>query len=349
MDNIINIIDTDNKGITLSNDLIEAKYKLSALEQKIIHLLLSQINLKDEDLKYYSLHIKDFAKLFTKNNNDYVREIKAALEQLLTTKIEIKTGEVVLMTTWFASAAYFKGGKIEIEFSQRLKPYLIGLKKSFTNYNLDYIIEFRSSYSIRLYQLLKQYQKIGKREITVLALKEYLHIEKEYQKYSHFKEKVLKVTYNEINKSADISFDFEEIKKGRRVNSIKFYISTNQKQIEQNISKEEPEKEPDIDDLVDQLRKIIKEELATKEYKAILAAAQNDINLITTKYNIAKKQGNIDNLVGWLIKAVETDYSEPTSKRAQSKNKFNDFPQRQYSEEELEELERRLLLKDLEI
>ena len=88
------------------------------------------------------------------------------------------------------------------------------------------------SYSIRLYQLLKQYQKVGKREITILALKEYLHIEKEYQKYSHFKEKVLKVTYNEINKSADISFDFEEIKKGRRVNSIKFYISTNQKRME---------------------------------------------------------------------------------------------------------------------
>ena len=47
MDNIINIIDTDNKSIILSNNLIEAKYKLSALEQKIIHLLLSQINLKE--------------------------------------------------------------------------------------------------------------------------------------------------------------------------------------------------------------------------------------------------------------------------------------------------------------
>ena len=152
---------------------------------------------------------------------------------------------------------------------------------------------------------------------------------------------------NEINKSADISFDFEEIKKGRRVNSIKFYISTNQKRMEQNISKEEPEKEPDIDDLVDQLRKIIKEELATKEYKAILAAAQNDINIIIAKYNIAKRQGNIDNLVGWLIKAIEADYSEPILKKVQSKNKFNDFPQREYTLEELEELERRLLLKGL--
>ena len=168
-----------------------------------------------------------------------------------------------------------------------------------------------------------------------------LQVSELYPEYRNFKQRVLKVAYKEINALSDLIFEYKEIKVGRKVDSILFLISS------KFIQKEE--KEPDIDDLIDQLQESIKEPLRIKEYKAILAAAQNDINLITTKYNIAKKQGNIDNLVGWLIKAVETDYSEPTSKRAQSKNKFNDFPQRQYSEEELEELERRLLLKDFEI
>jgi len=343
--NIINKIDERKKDIVMANDLIEAKYKLSALEQKVIHLLLAQIDLSDSDLKYYSLSVADFFKIF--NNNNYVRDIKRVLDGLLITKIEIKSDNTVLKTTWFASAQYFEGGKIELEFSRKLKPYLLGLKKSFTKYNLNYIIEFKSSYSIRIYQLLKQYQKIGVREIEVLMLKEYLQIGNQYAKYSHFKEKVINIAYNEINKNTDISFTFEEIKKGRKVDKIKFYITANKKENEskdsfkpKKIKKEEKKQEIelDIDDLIDQLREIIKEPLKIKEYKAILQAANNDLELIEQKYQLAQKQKKIDNLVGWLIKAIQEEYTEPIEKKKVSK--FNNIDQRKY---DYNELERQLL------
>ncbi|MCX4361431.1 MAG: replication initiation protein [Mucispirillum schaedleri] len=339
--NIIDKINEKKKDIVLANDLIEAKYKLSALEQKVIHLLLAQIDLSDSDLKYYSLSVTDFFKIF--NNNNYVRDIKRVLDGLLLTKIEIKSDNAVLKTTWFASAQYFEGGKIEIEFSRKLKPYLLGLKKSFTKYNLDYIIEFKSSYSIRIYQLLKQYQKIGMREIEVLMLKEYLQIENQYAKYSHFKEKVINVAYNEINKNTDISFTFEEIKKGRKVDKIKFYITANKKKSEdksssksKKIKKEEKKQEAelDMDDLIDQLREIIKEPLKTKEYKSILQAADNNIKLIEQKYQIAQKQKKIDNLVGWLIAAIQEEYTEPVEKKKISQ--FNNIESRKYNYSELE-------------
>lgn len=343
--NIINKIDEKKKDIVIANDLIEAKYKLSALEQKVIHLLLAQIDLSDSDLKYYSLNVADFFKIF--NNNNYVRDIKRVLDGLLITKIELKSDSAVLKTTWFASAQYFEGGKIELEFSRKLKPYLLGLKKSFTKYNLNYIIEFKSGYSIRIYQLLKQYQKIGVREIEVLMLKEYLQIGNQYAKYSHFKEKVINVAYNEINKNTDISFTFEEIKKGRKVDKIKFYITANKKENEskqsskpKKLKKEEKrqEIEMDIDDLIDQLREIIKEPLRTKEYKAILQAANNDIKLIEQKYQLAQNQRKIDNLVGWLIKAIQEEYAEPIGK--QKVSNFNNINQREYN---FDELERQLL------
>ena len=337
--NIINTIDEKKKDVVLSNDLVEAKYRLSALEQKVIHLLLAQIDLSDDDLKYYSLNVSDFLKIF--NNNNYVRDIKRVLDELLVTKIEIQSSNAVLKTTWFASAQYFEGGKIEIEFSRKLKPYLIGLKKSFTKYNLNYIIEFKSGYSIRMYQLLKQYQKIGVREIELLVLKKYLQIEKQYERYSHFKEKVINVAYDEINKNADISFTFEEIKKGRKVDRIRFYITSNKHMELEDVPKGKKEQkeqstgeEIDIDDLIDQLREIIHEKLKTKEYKAILEAANNDIELVQAKYQIAKKQKKIDNLVGWLMKAIEEDYTEPIER--QKKGSFNNIEGREYDYEELE-------------
>lgn len=332
--NIINTIDEKKKDVVLSNDLVEAKYKLSALEQKVIHLLLAQINFEDDDLKYYDLNITDFLKLFSERNNDYVREIKKTLNELLTTKIEIKLENTDLITTWFASAQYFKGGKIEIEFSRKLKPYLIGLKKSFTKYNLNYVIEFKSGYSIRIYQLLKQYQKIGVREIELLVLKEYLQIKKHYAKYSHFKEKVINVAYDEINKNSDISFTFDEIKKGRKVDRIRFYITSKHAKLENVPEEKEKDEEIDLDDLIECLQDIIQEPLKIKEYKALLQATNNDINLIQAKYQIAKKQRKIDNLVGWLMKAIQEEYSEPVEKRKETS--FNNIEGRQYNYNELE-------------
>lgn len=332
--NIINTIDEKKKDVVLSNNLVEAKYKLSALEQKVIHLLLAQINFEDDDLKYYDLNITDFLKLFSERNNDYVREIKKTLNELLTTKIEIKLENTDLITTWFASAQYFKGGKIEIEFSRKLKPYLIGLKKSFTKYNLNYVIEFKSGYSIRIYQLLKQYQKIGVREIELLVLKEYLQIEKHYAKYSHFKEKVINVAYDEINKNSDISFTFEEIKKGRKVDRIRFYVTSKHAKLENVPEEKEKHEEIDLDDLIECLQDIIQEPLKIKEYKVLLQAANNNIELIRAKYQIAKKQRKIDNLVGWMMKAIQEEYSEPVEKKKVAS--FNNIEGRQYDYNELE-------------
>ena len=74
---------------------------------------------------------------------------------------------------------------------------------------------------------------------------------------------------------------------------------------------------------------IINEKLKTKEYKAILEAANNDIELIQEKYELSKKQQKIENLVGWLIKAIENGYTEPV--RKQKQGQFNNIEGRKYN------------------
>ena len=89
-----------------------------------------------------------------------------------------------------------------------------------------------------------------------------------------------------------------------------------------------------MDDLIDQLREIIKEPLKTKEYKSILQAADNNIKLIEQKYQIAQKQKKIDNLVGWLIAAIQEEYTESIEKKKVSG--FNNIESRKYDYSELE-------------
>ncbi|WP_326493425.1 replication initiation protein [Clostridium tagluense] len=74
--------------------------------------------------------------------------------------------------------------------------------------------------------MLKQYEGIEQITISIDALRTMFCIQPyEYSRYNDFKRKVLLQAQKEINlDKTDISLDFKEIKTGRKVTSIKFYI-----------------------------------------------------------------------------------------------------------------------------
>lgn len=323
---------TNTKAV-IGNPLVEAKYKLSATEQKVLHMLIAQIDFNDIDLKHYSFNVSDFMSIFGTN---YVRLTKNSLSILLHSKILINKEKSIFETNWLSSAEYFDGGRIELEFSNKLKPYLLQLKKEFTKYNIDEINKFNSKFAIRLYLLMKQYLPLRERIIDVEELKDILQVTNIYPHYRNFKQKVLSVGIKEINVISDLQVNFSEIKKGRKIDKIKFTITPKNNNINiKNREQVEEQEKLDIDDLVDQLREIISENLKTREYKTLLQVANNDIELIQEKYEMSKKQNkNIESLVGWLIKAIEENYSEPIKK--QKITQFNEIEQRKYNYDELE-------------
>ncbi len=106
-----------------------------------------------------------------------------------------------------------------------MKPFLLRLKERFTTYKLNNVMKLRSIYSIRIYELLKQYQSIGKRTITIESLRKMLGIEPdEYKTYNNLKRKVIMVAHKEVNEKTDICFDYKEIKLSRKVNEIEFIV-----------------------------------------------------------------------------------------------------------------------------
>lgn len=214
------------KIIRKSNALIEASYKLSTNQQKIILLLASSIKNEDEAFQPYRITVKEFAKLLGLNNHNIYRETLEAASDLLSQSLLISNDESDLRINWLSSVEYFKdNGVIELCFDPKLKPYLLQLKERFTSYRLQEVIQLRSSFSIRIYELLKQYQKIGFRIFNVNELRKILGIEdSKYSLYSNFKNKVLLVAQSELAEKTNITFDIEEIKDGRKVARLKFII-----------------------------------------------------------------------------------------------------------------------------
>jgi plasmid replication initiation protein len=212
--------------VVQSNRLIEARYRLSLGEQRLILAMISMIGRDDTDFKDYVIRLADFWKFLGTSNKNHYSEAKKITKRLLQRVLEIKTETGgLLQCNWISSAEYIPGkGIVKLCFDPKLKPYLLLLKEEFTRYGLT-IIRFKSVYSIRMYGLLKQYEAIGKRRIGVNELRAILGIrEDEYKSYKDLKRRVLCTAQKELGKEADVRFDFDEIKKGRKVVDIDFSV-----------------------------------------------------------------------------------------------------------------------------
>ncbi len=205
--------------------LITARYKLSAVEQKLVLSIISMIRPTDADFMNYQIPVSQFEFL---TNNDNARRLKKYCKDLMSKPLEIETERGWTLFNWFAHIEYIKtDGMLECSISPKLKPYLLKLQENFKSYDLKYILEMNSEYSIRIYELLKKAELLGYLEIDLEELQELLQVPESFKIYNRFKEKVLQPTSIEIAKLTDIYFDFQEIKHGKKVAKIKFIIKRN--------------------------------------------------------------------------------------------------------------------------
>ncbi len=213
------------KMIDKHYNLINAKYKLSAVEQKLVLSIVSLVRPEDEDLKDYIIPISDFEFLA---DNANCRRLKIYCKSLMSKPLEIETAEGWKIFNWFSHIEYKqKNAVLECSISPKLKPYLLELKKSFKSYNLKYVLNLQSEYAIRIYEILKKNQLLHVVEFELEDLYEMLQVPKSYKVWKDFRVKVLQPVSLELAKHSDIYFEFEEIKPSRKITGVKFKIFTN--------------------------------------------------------------------------------------------------------------------------
>lgn len=237
------------KFIRKSNNLVEGRFRFDIWEMRIFVKMLTIINREDEDFKRYRIYLKDIISEFEleKNNRSY-EELKKGAEKLASREIRIpmlsEKGEAMELFTHIVSGAKSfvdsKNGKyIELDFHPDMKPYLLQLQTKFLMYDVRNVLKLPSSFSIRIYELLKQYETIGKRKMSVEEIKEMLDVKDKYSLYANLKQRVIIKAQIDLEEFTDIKFTFEEIKRGKSVESIIFYIFKNKNVIDKRDGREE--------------------------------------------------------------------------------------------------------------
>ena len=334
--------------VTKSNTLVTANYDLSLQEQKLILTLASMVQPNDEEFKEYEFKIKEFMELLGVDTKTEYTEIPKITKELMKKVFEIREGQDIVQLSWLSSARYKTGnGVVVLKFDSSLKPYMLQLKELYTSYKLENILSLRSKYSLRLFEVLKsnQFKKVWIVELD--ELKKILGVtEKSYSVYQNIKNRIVIQAQKELKEKTDIEFDFEEIKTGRKVTSLKFYIHSNKTKNKNTKAIDEVSVtiEEDFEvDITSEIKNIIKstcnehisEKAANEIYKVALDNKNynNALELIKEVAQYSLTQNIKASFVGW-FKTMVINYEKPIKKSKQLK--FDNFKGRDYDYDDLE-------------
>ncbi|NYF26466.1 replication initiation protein [Sporosarcina sp. JAI121] len=312
----------DKYLVTQSNNLIEARHKkpLTAREQKIVLTMVSMIQPSDEDFKDYRISVKNFSEMLGLKGSVKYTQMKEIAENLMTKTIEIpKENGGWILANWISSAEYKEGeGVIDLSFSPKLKPYMLQLKNQFTSYRLSNILNLNSTYSIRLYELMKKWQHLGKWGCSIEDLRGKLGVgEGIYPRYANLKARVLATAIEEVNEKTDLYIGFNEIKKGRSVERIEFTIQfAPEKEIklpETGNKLEQPKKAPENEDVRTRLNGLADKNLYqfTQNYFSQLyqgasfiwgEKAENELVMLIEYVNVEK---SVQNPLGFIKSQIQ--------------------------------------------
>ena len=342
-----------NKSVQIvkkDNRLIEAKYKLSIHQQRVLFTLLEKIHSSDDDFMHYDIDIGDIAEKFgLENGKALYAQMQEAISDLVTKKITIQEGSQTVVMAWLSYARYTKGqGIVEISFHKDLKPYLLQLKNHFTQYQLSAVARFKSSYSIRFYELLKMNEYLGKggqfyRKFTIKELREYMQLDDGlYENFKDLRIRVIEPAYKEINEFSDIHIvDIEYLKKGRAVSDIRITAEPkNQMMID--VTEDVEETTEAKEDTTEALQALIEFGISEETANKWLDKFDTARVMRNIAYTRARQQeGGVNSPILYFSKAVQDDHGLVWyEQQQQQKNKVT---KEQQGKQEVEDKQARIL------
>lgn len=220
--------------VVKANELIQkSRFSLSLQQQKIVLYLISQITPYDEDFKLYEFSIVEFCKVcgIDYDSGKNYADLKAAIKEIADKSVWIRLANGKQTLVRWIEKPYIddNSGIVQIKLDADMKPYLLQLKENFTQYELLWTLNFKSKYTIRLYELVKSihYHELDtySRDFDLEELRRMLGAET-YKTYQTFKVRVLEPSIEEVNQYSDKNVSYEPIKNGRAVSKIRLIIST---------------------------------------------------------------------------------------------------------------------------
>ncbi|KZK47116.1 MULTISPECIES: RepB family plasmid replication initiator protein [Lactococcus] len=246
---VLTLNELEKRKVVEHNSLITSIAKMDKTPLKMFELAVSCINTEEppKDNTVY-LSKRDLFAFFKVSDNDKHSRFKQAVEKMQKQaffQIKEEQGKgfkfkSIVPIPYVEWTDY--NDEVKIEFHREIMPYLINLKKNFTQHALSDIAELNSKYSIILYRWLSmnynQYEhysvKGGRRadqvesyrnpSISVKELRIMTDTINEYKDMNNFTKKVLNKPLEEMNAHTSFNVTYEKVKKGRSIDSIVFHI-----------------------------------------------------------------------------------------------------------------------------
>ncbi|MDE6426808.1 MAG: replication initiation protein [Ruminococcus sp.] len=226
-----------NYVIEKSNVLVELKNTHMTLQElRFFCIYMSKINARDVSTRRVRFPMSDFQKImgFGKLN---IKQLQQTTNKLLCKVVNIPNADggytgFTLFNLVRVFKDDFENWNLEIDASEQALPLFFNLKGNYLTYELWNVLNLKSVNQVRMYELLKRYEKLGVYEIKISDLREYLEISStQYLRMEHFKTRILNDCQKALAENTDICYTYECGKRGARGKwlTIVFHISKNDK------------------------------------------------------------------------------------------------------------------------
>lgn len=232
-----------NHIVSKRNVLNELRANNMTLQElRFFCIYLGKINPDDLSTRVVRFSISEFQKImdFDKLRIDY---LKLVARRLLAKVVSVPLDEDGSFTAFqlfkrcTVNVNKFNEWYIEIDAHDDALPLMFDFKKQYFTYHLWNALRLKSANQLRMYEILKQYEKVGVRTVSVEELKELLGIsQKEYCRYGDFREKVIDICQEALKDNTDIYFTYKPIRgkgRGSKIQFLRFTILKNKDYVDQ--------------------------------------------------------------------------------------------------------------------
>jgi plasmid replication initiation protein len=235
----MNIIKVKSNLVVSSNDLVHAKYDLTLWQKRVFVYAISQLQKETKEFEPIRMDIADIIKFFKGSDGKKTYSTIIEAPKSLDTTLEIpyiskegnlRYGFIKLLKNYTIPGDDEEGNQyIELCFNNDLRPHLLELKEKFLKYDIKNIVDLQSTYSFRMFEILKSYEFRKQVEFEIDYLREVLEVKNIYKSFKDFKKRIIEKAREDLFKYCDISFTYVEKKafKGKKVESLVFTISKN--------------------------------------------------------------------------------------------------------------------------
>lgn len=235
-----------------ANALVEASYRLSMYEQRIVLSAISQVR-RDEELTdevLYAVSALDVAEFAGITLNTSYKNLQTAADRLLDRRVTLykapndsRQPPPRRVTRWVQTIDYYPDeGEVRLRFSKDIIPYLSQLSAEFTRYALADIALMTSAYAVRLYELLVQWKATGKpRKITVESLRETFQLEGRHKEMRDLKKWVINPAVEQVNEHTPLWVTLDQKTRGRKITH--FIFTFGEKNPERKVVRKNPNKQ----------------------------------------------------------------------------------------------------------